>query len=103
MPCDQIRSTSIDFSKADPDVLRAALEESGYKIYRQLGNDLWIENERGEIGTYRAGVFKIPETWDFDAIKQQYATQAVKVAAKRFGWNVAKQTGKNKFQLTRRA
>jgi hypothetical protein len=72
VPCDTVQTTTVDLGKANPDILKAALEQLGITRY-----------------TFKNGVVTvIGSPVDASVIKQAYSKQIVFTQAKRFGWGV---------------
>lgn len=72
MPCDTIQQTTVDLAKANPDLLKAALQTLGITEY-----------------TFKNGVVTVQNSpVDSAVIKQAYSKQIVISQAKRFGWGI---------------
>lgn len=101
MPCDQIRYQQVEYKAANQDLLKAALVRAGYEV-TEIGAGLrfWHKTTT-QSGSFANGKFTVVEGTDVDAIKREYAAEAVERAQKKFGWAV-KKTADNKYRLTRR-
>lgn len=114
MPCDSITRMMVDVGKmdvsrvhrallSDADVSGVALSPCGKFItFRQNGLGHRYNSQTGIVEAWGrsddSDEQKIATTATF---KQGYSRETVKEQAKRFGWNL-KQTGKNKFVVTKR-
>lgn len=90
MPCDTIRTTTLDLNVADEGVLLRGLRATGWEVrtsddmlnaYRRTTGDAFSVTH-GQI-TVRAGREAIA-----DEVKQAYAQEAVRTAAKKYGFTV---------------
>lgn len=103
MPCNYVIQTSVKLSAADLDVLKQALESLGYTVHK-VGAGLTYSNYQG-TGTFKNGELRHPQSMGLteDAVKQAYSKAAVKVASKKYGWNVQEnKANPMKIKLTRR-
>jgi hypothetical protein len=89
MPCDSVRTSTIDIGKMQPDLARLALEALG------LANRVTYNN-----GILTAVGVRIDDTLR-DKIKQSYAAEVVKATAKRYGWTT-RQTAPFKYEIVKR-
>ena len=104
MPCDQIRESTINLGKvSDKGLLMKALGELGYRA--QLQGDLVVFGDGYNGGTiYADGRVDLrgrATVIDANTIKRAYSTEAVKLAAQKFGWSM-KSPAENKFVAQRR-
>lgn len=76
MPCDTVNKISVDFGKADPKLLGAAMA----KLYPGLAYSL---SKAGKLTTYGS--------IDESAIRKEMSRITVTAQAKRFGWGVKEQ------------
>jgi len=102
MPCDTLRTTTVDLGKVDPTILTDALNRMG--LNAQLSPNGYI---RFDGGSYHRITGELTLSGSNTAartseIKQGYSAQVVRSQAKRFGWQV-KETGKNQFQVIKGA
>lgn len=100
MPCDQRITNTVEFKAGtDPDLLRAALEAAGYRVYDYYGGIGFTHNQNYNLGgKFKDGVFTVTEGTDTNAIKRQYSIASVKATAKKFGWTV-KQDKNNPLRM----
>lgn len=89
MPCDAVRNITLDLKVANRDVLKRGLKAAGWDIY-EYGDTLIINKGRmrAEIS---GGRIKAEESYAklvAGEVKQAYATEAVRTAAKQYGWSV---------------
>lgn len=101
--CDLVIRNSVSFEAATGHeaILADAMRELGYNV-QQTGNTLQFSG-KGLGGTYANGKFTTTsrgESLNVDEVKRSFAGQAVRAAAKKFGWTV-KQVG-SKLTVTRR-
>ena len=105
MPCDSIITQSIKLANAMPELVKKALEETGWtisgenkqRIIARRSSDIVIW-EQGKGLTVQG---KNTGRTQLDAITQAYSKTAVTWAAKRAGWSVSNHET-NKLTLTRR-
>ena len=109
MPCDSIRTTQIDLSKASVDVLASALAELGFTISTQTADKIVANNrdgatviwDKGSGTTIRQSAYDRSKLADL--IAPAYSKAALKTAAKKFGWDWKQdKTNNNVFEVTRR-
>ena len=105
MPCDTIQSSTINLGNVgDKALLLKALEGLGYRGEID-GDTITFASRFGGAGTiYADGRVELTgraTQLDENTIKRAYSTEAVKLAAKKFGWSI-KQTAENKFVAQRR-
>ncbi len=104
MPCDSVRTISVDLSslgRIDLDLLAQALTDLGQNA-RVYG-----EGERRRVtfddGSFVNGTLTINGYSDLkaDAIKQAYSSRVVMKTASRFGWMLKETTAGQKGQVQR--
>lgn len=99
MPCDQIRTTTVELAAANLDHLGLALEGLGYLVER-MGDALRLS--RGSFsGFYRSGQLQLPPGADVNEVKRAYSREVVKAAGKRMGWKV-QEAGPTRLVATRK-
>lgn len=116
MPCNQIRTTSIELNLANQELLIKALKELyGQGGVEVLGNTIYIrsgsENFTVSAGKvtlrYSAGYMSSQQA-DKQAgeiankIKRGYTAEAIKFGAKKMGWNIKSTGNTQHIQATRR-
>lgn len=105
MPCDQIRESTINLGKvSDKNLLIAALAGLGYQaqltregivVFGHASNGGTIDSDgRVELRGNATAL-------DANMIRRAYSSEAVKLASKKFGWNLTSK-GENKFAAQRR-
>lgn len=103
MPCDSIRTVSVDLSamgRIDPKLLQEALKD--------LGLITALQNDGSLIGqgvSYRSGSLELSgytaSRITMNQVKQAYGRQVVISQCKRYGW-AYKETEKGQFIVTKR-
>lgn len=106
MPCYTQNTAEIDLSKANPDVLKTALEKLGYRVEIKDGTLYAGKNHNTETINWTKGqAATITSRNNTDQltkqIKQAYSAAAIEYAAKRNGWTI-KQTSGNSYEVIRR-
>lgn len=110
MPCDSITTQTISLAKAQPEVLRKALESIGWRIATATTGRIeatspdWIIRVTWTAGqgmTFR-GSTQDQQTKAAAAITQAYSRAAITWAAQRAGWTVKQGTEPNKMRLEKR-
>lgn len=108
MPCDQIRTTTVDFGNANITMLIKAMEKLGWKVHEQ--SETMFRATKGEFTTtFRNGQFTTESSSyrstdnaiDVAEVKREVSRQTVSYAAQKFGWSI-KQINENKFEVKRR-
>lgn len=103
MPCDSIRTNSVDLSsigRIDLKLLAAALNALGLGAAVQTdgtiqGRNVYYGGGQLTLSGYTATQIKL------DQVKQAYSAEVVKSTAKRFGWTL-KQVEPFKYQVIKR-
>mgnify|MGYP001601134242 CR=1 FL=1 len=105
MPCDQVRTTTVDVEKMDGPLLIEALRLLGYQAGKQgtaiefftatSRNRHRYENGRLTFANMEAA----EQATTINQIKQAYSGEVVKATAARFGWEL-KKNPLNKFSYT---
>jgi hypothetical protein len=103
MPCYTVQTTTLDMSKAQPDILKAALETLGYTVSIRGANVYAVR--MGAAVTWSAGSLQVSANADTQTVAQEiqrtYAAQIVKTASAKFGWQVTEKAP-GKLQVQRR-
>lgn len=106
MPCDQRITNTVEFKDGtDPDMMRGALEDAGFRVYSYMGGIGFTHATDYKLGgNFKEGLFTYTEGTDVNAIKRAYSVRSVKATANKFGWTI-KQDAKNplKLQVIKRA
>ena len=104
MPCDSIQTQQISFKDAQghEQLLAEALERLGYRV-TIAGAYIQFVHPNGIRGSYANGQFCSQgyAQMDVDVVKREFATGAVKKAAKQYGWPI-EDLGNNKFKIRKR-
>ena len=103
MPCDMVRTVTCEMQNADLSVLTKALEALGYSVRAasgaRTGTGIQFSRNGEPVGSYSksTGKLSIRGTAGLtaDRVKKEYASQAVKVAARKYGWRVESAVGAN--------
>lgn len=106
MPCDQVRTTTVDVEKMDGPLLIEALRLLGYQTGKD-GNAIAFMCPPGTIKhryengkLILSGSMSTTQQGDMvNTIKQAYSGEVVKATAARFGWEL-KKNPLNKFSYT---
>jgi hypothetical protein len=96
MPCDQVRTVTIDFKNANLDVLEAAFKNMGHRVKR-TANGLYVENEYGDdVARYDGNSMTIyDDSFTEDELNAEYMKAAVEATAKKFAaWKIVKKNNK---------
>jgi hypothetical protein len=108
MPCDQIRTTTVDFGHANIQMLIKAMEKLGWKVHEQSENmfratkgQFTTTFRNGQFTTESSGYQDTSSAIDTSELKREVSRQSVSHAAQRFGWSI-KQINENKFEVKRR-
>lgn len=109
MPCNTITTQSIKLANAMPEILKKALQESGWilgicsevnkKVTATKGND-YLVWEYGKGFTIQ-GMNRQRQETSLSEISQAYSKQAVTWAAQRAGWQVTN-VNQNTLNIVRR-
>ena len=107
MPCYQIRKTTVKLEAANLDLLEKGLGTLG-NVIRSVTGHLKLTTDYGVTVNINKGVLEIDsygvvadET--IKKIKQAYAKEVVKAAAKKYGWHVTQDKhNTNKLTVGRR-
>ena len=91
MPCDQIRTVTLNIGKCDKTLLSAAMQELGYATG-------WTYNEQSQTILIKG---RTAGNVEVNQIKQAYSRQVIQSQAQRFGWKLLKQEG-NQFTYQKR-
>jgi len=98
MPCDAVVLQSVDFSAAKnhEDILAEALRALGY-VVDIYGKQIQF-SRNGVRGSFYNGQFRVGDGFDSTEVKRAFGKQAVKSAAKKYGWTVVEKDGRMKLQ-----
>jgi len=102
MPCNTVQTNAVNLEKVENhELLEAALKsEFGPNVYRTGARFIFTVDgqqvvvDRG-VANSRLGAGRLQEV--VGRVKQAYSREAVKLAAKRFGWGIEKGTDANNF------
>lgn len=108
MPCNMIRTSTINLAKADQATLAKALEGLGLTTFNGYGGRLIFRSQYGYGGSLQGGQLTFDNavrTRDGQPltealVKQAYAGQVVKQAAQKFGWKL-QEKGPGQFTATK--
>ena len=105
MPCDQLRTSEVDLGKiSDKALLLKALGALGYQA-RLVGAEIVFGSSYNGGTVHADGRVTLTgaaASLEVNQIKRAYSTEAVKIAAKKFGWSVSS-LGQNKFVAKKRS
>jgi hypothetical protein len=98
MPCYTVRETTVDLGAADRKILIDGLRAAGFTVVDQ-GDFLDLRKNDGTSATVRPDgrvAFYAGQERVVNEIKRAYSAEAVRVAAKRFGYTLTtdRQTGR---------
>ena len=102
MPCDSIVLATVVLKCENLELLKAALEARGYTVYLNAERKMMSFRNDFQSGSFANDRLTVPDTFDVNAIKRQYSHLVVQQQARKRGWTL-KQTGDNKYVVTRRA
>ena len=109
MPCNTIRTVSLDLQAADMDLMAAALADLGYRDILHTRDTITASMRgRGKDVTIVTGQLRTGQTADMNdrvnAIRRAYAGRTLAKASKRFGWGMrqVQGSGTRQFQISRR-
>jgi hypothetical protein len=107
MPCDTVRSVTVEFSAAtDMAILTAALEASGYTVRQNEHTLFFDKGYRTQQFDKRTHKLIVDQNVDVGQIKRGYSEQVVESQAQKFGWKVSWSTnaaGNREAAVQRRA
>ena len=100
MPCDSIRTYSVDFKNVNKDVLKKAVERLGFQMH-EAGKTTFVYTPSGTIlldGETALGTESVAT--EINTLRQEYVKEGMKWAGQKAGWAVS-ETGKNKLHFSR--
>lgn len=103
MPCYTVRTVSVELKIADLTVLERGLAAAGFAVRRT--GDVVRATRGGVTAVIQGGQVTVTEGNEavIPLIKQAYSAEAVRTAAKRFGWDVTpNRTNPQQMRLKRR-
>lgn len=102
MPCEEIRTISLQLEAADRDLLRKAITSLGYQVALDANGRLTFWTPNGVGGVYRDRI-TVPEgdVGLVNRIKAAYSREVIQHASATFGWRLH-QTSAQQLTLTRR-
>lgn len=97
MPCDQVNMVDCDLGCVNRNVIEAAVKALGWKIQGQ-----YIYTDRGTFAINAEGIARVREEFasQVNKLRLQCSKEAVKMMAKKCGWNVQKK-GDNKLRISK--
>lgn len=102
MPCDRIIRNSVELMATNRDLLKKALEAAGFTDIdlRQNGTLYAFDPKTRQVIEISKTHVKLNQGTEHvaDTIKKHYAKEAVKTAAKKFGWQF-KESKKNAWDF----
>lgn len=105
MPCYTVKKTTVNVSNMDVNVLSDGLKAAGFDV--KLDGQTVIFSRAGTYvyHTYQKGVLKLTGN-DVEAltaeVKRAFSTQAVRQAAKQFGWQLSSKSNQEFVAQKRR-
>lgn len=103
MPCDTQRTITTQLEAAHPDVLGRGLTAAGYAFkLQQDGRTISITRDGYEVARLRDGELSGRNEQVLGDIKRAYATEAVKTAARKYGWAVKADAEQDSYTIARR-
>lgn len=90
MPCDAVRVIGLELKVANPDVLTRGIKAIGYEITHLSGGAMRVRTPQGSV-IISDGMIKGDENVVARVageVKRAYAAEAVRTAARKFGWSV---------------
>ena len=103
MPCDQVRITQIDMSKASATTIKRAGELLGYKVTNEHGVVRMLDKHGYCVATWRQGgdVTVYDDAFTEKEFQGTYAQAAVEQVAKKHAAWAVKKVSTNKFVVRR--
>jgi hypothetical protein len=103
MPCDTQRTITTKLEAAHPDVLGRGLTAAGFAFtLLQDGTTIRITRDGREVARLSGKTLSGTSEAVFNDIKRAYATEAVKTAARKYGWAVKADAEQDSFTVMRR-
>ena len=104
MPCDTVRTVTLDLTVADNEVLLRGLKAAGFTVYEQRVG-ISARSKSGALITIANGKASVEEGDEavVNEVKRAYSNEAVRTAAKRFGWTTKQDAKTGAVTLSRRA
>jgi len=100
MPCNQMRVVAVQLERSDTATMMAALTALAFAP-QQIGDT--IEFGRGEWINTKTGQSRLGALRDVNEIRRAYSREIVKRQAKKFGWTLKQQAGKqDQYQVIKR-
>lgn len=92
MPCDTIRTTTLDLAVADRSILERGLKAAGFEVRSglRLLSLYHGDTDTSAVISLASGTIEVPVGREelADRVKRAYATEAVRTASQRFGFTV---------------
>lgn len=105
MPCDTITTQSVVLAKAMPELVKQALEDTGWRITSNIITRIVANNSYGDSITWETGKGIVLQGDNaekkINEVNQAYSKRAVTWAAQRAGWQVTINTN-NTLNIIRR-
>jgi hypothetical protein len=105
MPCNSVSTSTVELEKLpDFDLLEAALTSEFTHTYRAGGRFVFTADGKQVVLENGRATSRLPEAQlgaVVGRVKQALTREAIKAAAKRFGWTVTKGTDANHFAITK--
>lgn len=103
MPCDTERTITTKLEAAHPDVLGRGLTAAGFAFtLQQDGTTISITRNGYKVATLAGGVLSGTNEETLGQIKRAYAGEAVRTAARKYGWAVKADAEADSFTIVRR-
>lgn len=93
MPCDQVRTTTVEWSEAtDLKMVASAMTALGFERVRIEGQRVMGYDVEQEVDVWiEAGTLRARGEYDASALKQRYAAEVVRDRWSALGWQVEEQ------------
>lgn len=90
MPCDQLRTTTLNMQAADLDLLAKALEAEGHRVTGRGQTHISFVTQDGYSASFQGGRISVDEraalAKDPNPVKRAYSREVIKKATSGAGW-----------------
>lgn len=97
MPCYTIITVTLNLENADIDLVKATLEEKGYRVQHNGDMLTW-----GYNNSYNDQTKELKSSNNMDWFNRAYTMQVVQEKADRWGWRIEEGESENEFTIYKR-
>ena len=90
MPCDSIRTVTVELGKVHMQTFRAGLEALGMRDIREWRGGLYWRNGYADESIDSSGRLTLEDESRANVLKRAYSAAIVQGQAKKYGWQVKK-------------